>query len=319
MEGSPLASCFYTDQTLNQKSGKSLAQLGSTHAGCFDLFGMSTELAIRTNGVVRWASSETQGTACTSSRPALTIFTASCKICSNHNHPHKIPPMAEIPNLAGIATQELVEQIGSGSFKASYINWSRTINLLHKHAPGWLVNAVPSSDGSLLHPAPVGAYLLISFVHTDGTTTPAVPQAVMDNRNNAIVFDKITARDITDTHRRGSCLAAALHFGLAHELWAKLPLESGYSETEQATQPPKVAKTAPKAAAQVKGSQQVTQDSFREACIERGLSTHAIEQLESIIEGDYAKGLAGLKQKTDEQILEINNKYAPATEDSQQW
>ena len=42
----------------------------------------------------------------------------------------------------------------------------------------------------------------------------------MDNRNNAIPFDKITARDITDTHRRGLAMAAALQFGLASELWA---------------------------------------------------------------------------------------------------
>ena len=52
----------------------------------------------------------------------------------------------------------------------------------------------------------------------------------MDNRNAAIPVDKITARDITDTHRRGVCMAAAFTFGLAYELWAKLPLESGYHD-----------------------------------------------------------------------------------------
>ena len=134
------------------------------------------------------------------------------------------------PNLAGVATKDLVENIGTGKFKASYINWSRTMNLLRTHAPGWLPDYRPAEDGSLLHRAPVGAYLLIRFVNIDsGAFTPALPQAVMDHRNNAIPFDKITARDITDTQRRGMCMAAAMHFGLAYELWAKLPLESGYS------------------------------------------------------------------------------------------
>lgn len=135
------------------------------------------------------------------------------------------------PNLAGIATANLVEKIGAGNFSASYINWSRTLHLLREHAPGWLPEVVPAADGGLLHPAPVGAYLLIRFRNGD-TLTPAVPQAIMDHKNAAIPLDRITARDITDTHRRGICMAAAMTFGLAYELWAKLPLESGYSERD---------------------------------------------------------------------------------------
>jgi len=140
--------------------------------------------------------------------------------------------MADIPNLAGIATADLVEKIGGGSFKASYINWARTMNLLHSHAAGWMPRLVPSTDGDVVHKAPHGAYLMVSFVHADGTETPAVPQAIMDNKNAAIPYDNITARDVTDTHVRGACKAAAFIFGLAHELWAKMPLESGYQEDE---------------------------------------------------------------------------------------
>ena len=138
----------------------------------------------------------------------------------------------QLPNLAGVATNDLVETIGGGNFKASYINWSRTLNLLREHAPGWLPETVPNSEGGLLHAAPVGCYLLIRFRNGE-QTTPAVPQAVMDPRNAAIPHDKITARDLTDTHRRGICMAAAMTFGLAYELWAKLPLESGYDEDER--------------------------------------------------------------------------------------
>jgi len=137
------------------------------------------------------------------------------------------------PNLAGIATDDLVESIGTNNFKASYINWSRTMHLLRTHAPGWLPELVQTESGSIIHRAPVGAFLLIRFVNTEGKATPPVPQAIMDSRNAAVPFEKVTARDVTDTHRRGVCMAAALTFGLAYELWAKIPLESGYAEQEE--------------------------------------------------------------------------------------
>lgn len=146
--------------------------------------------------------------------------------------------MDTLPNLAGIATADLVEKIGGGNFQASYINWSRTLNLLRTHAPGWMPELVPNASGSILHDAPQGAYLLIRFRHLDGTVTPEVPQAVMDSRNAAIPFAKVTARDITDTHRRGVCMAAAFTFGLAYELWAKVALESGYGEQDESKPAP---------------------------------------------------------------------------------
>lgn len=223
------------------------------------------------------------------------------------------------PNLAGVATKDLVEAIGTGKFKASYINWSRTMNLLRQNAPGWLVDYVPAEDGSLLHRAPVGAYLLIRFAHVDGAVTPALPQAVMDHRNNAIPYDKITARDITDTQRRGMCMAAAMHFGLAYELWAKLPLESGYAApaTEEAPAAPKAAPTATKApsAAVAKASEAT----FREAALEKGVHTVAIDTLVGIVNdklgGDFEKGLGVLASKSAE---ELNAKYGPKTE-AEQW
>lgn len=143
----------------------------------------------------------------------------------------------EFPNLAGIATNDLVEKITGGNFAASYINWSRTMHLLRTHAPGWLPELMPAENGSILHESPKGGYLMIRFRHADGRTTPAVPQAVMDSRNAAILTGSITARDITDTHRRGVCMAAALTFGLAYELWAKMPLESGYGDHPEPVKP----------------------------------------------------------------------------------
>lgn len=137
--------------------------------------------------------------------------------------------MTTLPNLAGVATSEMVEHIGTGKYAAAYVNWSRTMALLREHAPGWQPELVHAPDGYILHQAPVGGYLMIRFRNGD-STTPPVPQAIMDNRNAAIPLEKITARDITDTHRRGVCMAAAFTFGLAYELWAKLPLESGYHD-----------------------------------------------------------------------------------------
>jgi len=107
------------------------------------------------------------------------------------------------PKLSGVVTPDLVQTIGSGKFSASYVNWSRTMQLLRDNAPEWLPFSVPAPDGGIVHRAPVGGYLLIGFRHADGRETPTVPQAVMDHKNTSIQFDQITARDITDTHRKG--------------------------------------------------------------------------------------------------------------------
>ncbi len=213
-----------------------------------------------------------------------------------------------LPNLAGVASKDLVETIGSGKFTASYINWSRTMNLLRQNAPGWMVDYVPNAEGSLLHKAPVGGYLLIGFKHIDGMTTPALPQAVMDHRNNAIPYDKITARDISDTQRRGMCLAAAMTFGLAYELWAKMPMESGYAQQEEPAAKAAPVKEAPAKAA----SSEASEATFRETCLECGLTTHACDGLLGVIKGDYAKGVETLKRKTKKQVADLNAKYAPA-------
>jgi hypothetical protein len=222
-----------------------------------------------------------------------------------------------LPNLAGVATKDLVEKIGTGKFSAAYINWSRTLHLLREHAPGWTASCITADDGSLLHKAPVGAYLLIQFVHVDGSETPAIPQAVMDHRNNAIPYEKITARDITDTQRRGTCMAAAFVFGLAYELWAKMPLESGYQSDEAPSEAPKAAPAA-KAAAPAK--EEATEASFREAALEKGFTTFAVDGLLGLIKGDYAKGVATVAKKTADEVEALNAKFAPAgDEDGSGW
>jgi hypothetical protein len=158
---------------------------------------------------------------------------------------------------------------------------------------------------------------MIRFKHIDGTVTPALPQAVMDNRNKAIPLDKITARDITDTQRRGMCMAAAMTFGLAYELWAKMPMENGYSEAAPEAAPaPKPAPTASKAVAEVAKASEAT---FREAALEKGVHTVAIDKLVEIVNtklgGDFDKGIEGVLAKSAE---DLNAKYAPS-DDGGEW
>jgi hypothetical protein len=216
-----------------------------------------------------------------------------------------------LPNLAGVVTKDLVDTIGSGNFKASYVNWSRTINLLREHAPGWLPEIIPADDGGLIHRDPVGGHLMIRFRHLDGTVTPEIPQAIMDHRNASIPFDKITSRDVSDTHRRGACLAAAMTFGLAYELWAKMPLESGYSQAVLSeTAPVATQETAPSSVAR-----QVTKEAFLEAAISKGLSTYSAEALLKIINGNYENGIKTLGMKDSAWVEEQNKKNAPAQEE----
>jgi hypothetical protein len=220
----------------------------------------------------------------------------------------------EIPDLSGVATKELVEQIGSGSFKASYINWSRTMNLLRKNAPGWMCEVVFAPEGGLVHKAPVGGYLLIRYRHTSGFTTPEVPQAIMDHRNNSIPFEKITSRDVTDTQRRGACLVAAMQFGLAHELWAKMPLESGYGGQEAAEAPTSASKppannVSPKPSMKKKATSEVD---FRKMASEKGLCAEAIDALVAKISGKFDIGIDTLKTKDTSWVEAENSKFQEA-------
>lgn len=208
----------------------------------------------------------------------------------------------EFPNLAGIATSDLVETIGAGNFKASYINWSRTMHLLRENAPGWMIETEISSDNGILHRSPNGAYLSLRFTHLDGTTTPYVPQAVMDYKNQSIPYEKITSRDITDTHRRGCCLLAALQFGLAYELWAKLPLENGYNTDNDN-------KESTKAELESAPEVKLTQDDFLSACLEKGLNTFASEALLKKINGNFKNGINTLNLK-DKAWVEEQNKQS---------
>jgi hypothetical protein len=157
----------------------------------------------------------------------------------------------KIPNLAGVITKADIDTKGTGSYAASYVNWAKVAHLLHEHAPGWDFHLRPALDGNLLHQAPDGtAFVVGEFIGPEDERLASFPFPCMDNRNNPIQFDKVSARILTDTHRRAMCACAAFSFGLAYELWAKDPVEDPHRDEQAPKAAAKPAsKPAPKAAA----------------------------------------------------------------------
>jgi hypothetical protein len=126
------------------------------------------------------------------------------------------------PNLAGVITKDDVYSKGSGSYAASYVAWARIANHLHTNANGWEFHLKQTQDGNHVWKAPDGTgYLIGYFTGPEDQATADFPFPIMDNRNNAIQFDKISARALTDAHRRALCACAAFTLSLGYELWAK--------------------------------------------------------------------------------------------------
>lgn len=155
------------------------------------------------------------------------------------NNPPQSLPSPQFPNLGRVITTDDVSQKGTGSYKADYVNWCRTMHLLHDHAPGWQFCLAYYVDNSHVWKAPNGtAYVIGYFTGPNGERTPDFPQAIMDNRNNAIAYEKVSARDLTDSHRRCLCTAAAAQFGLAWQLWAREEVENPHrGESAPAAKP----------------------------------------------------------------------------------
>ena len=152
------------------------------------------------------------------------------------------------PNLAGIITKDDVYSKGTGSYAASYVAWARIANHLHTHAPGWEFHLKPSPDREHIWKAPDGTgYLVGYFTGPDDQATADFPFPVMDNRNNAIQFDKISARALTDAHRRALCACAAFTLSLGYELWAKEEVAEAGAVPVAAPAAPAEAKAKPTA------------------------------------------------------------------------
>ena len=156
-----------------------------------------------------------------------------------------------LPYLAGVVTANDVRQKGSGSYAADFVSWAKIMQLINKNAPGWMPQLAIAPDGGNVFKAPNNSgYVQVSFIHSDEGETMEWPQAIMDNRNNPIPYDKISARDITDTHRRAICSAAAAFFSLGFELWAREEYAAAEHVAEPAGTVPQSAKVQPTAPVQ---------------------------------------------------------------------
>ncbi len=147
-----------------------------------------------------------------------------------------------LPNLAGVVKKDDVFKKGSGSYSAEYISWARIADYLHEHANGYQFHLQMTPDeAGYVWKAPDGTgYVIGYFSNPDSTDhTSDFPFPCMDNRNQPILFEKVSCRTLTDTHRRALCAAAAFTFGLGFELWAR-------AEVAEADSPePAPAKKAP--------------------------------------------------------------------------
>ena len=159
-----------------------------------------------------------------------------------------------LPYLAGVVTANDVRQKGSGSYSADFVSWAKIMQLINEKAPGWMPQLGMSPEGGHVFKAPNGTgYLQVCFVHSEEGETMEWPQAIMNNSNSPIAYEKITARDVTDTHRRAICSAAAAFFSLGYELWAREEYAAAADlgePPEPVSKPAKAAAPKPKPAAQ---------------------------------------------------------------------
>ena len=142
----------------------------------------------------------------------------------------------ERPNLESIIQpSDVYEKAGR-----KYCKWARIAFYLNKHAKGWnfQLKLPPESPTSpsffdAVWKAPDGSgYLMCYFTDPQGGETGLFPYAIMDNRNNPIKIDRISARDVSDSHRRALAACAAFTFSLGYELWAFNEVASA-NETER--------------------------------------------------------------------------------------
>ena len=213
------------------------------------------------------------------------------------------------PNLGAVINQADIDKKGTGSYAADYVNWCRTAQLLRENAPGWQFHLRPTAEGQHVWEAPNGTgYVVGYFQGPGGATTPDFPQAVMDNRNAAVLMEKIDARDLTDTHRRCLCTAAAAQFGLAWQLWAKEPVENPHRESDPepakpAANPSTARQSAPTRQAPaakptpVKNAAEdarITLATANKRCREAGLTDAGIAAMASELSKGTSGAIAGL-------------------------
>ncbi len=129
------------------------------------------------------------------------------------------------PNLGGVISLQDVKEKGTG-FKAKYMAWATVAHYFNEKCQGWTFHLRQTESGSHVWAAPDGTgYLLCFFKDPEGKEYSDFPFAVMDHRNNPISLERISARSVSDSARRGFCAACAFQFSLGYELWANEEIE----------------------------------------------------------------------------------------------
>ena len=134
----------------------------------------------------------------------------------------ELPPVKTytIPNLGGILTTGDLYKKG----KFDYSAWAKTAQRIRENAPNWYFALEPNKDGDFVWKQPDNSGLLMGYFQNVVTRIklPLFPYAITNNYNKTIEYEKISANDVQNSHRRCLCACGCYSFGDAFELWARV-------------------------------------------------------------------------------------------------
>ena len=137
----------------------------------------------------------------------------------------ELPPVETytIPNLGGILTTGDLYKKG----KFDYSAWAKTAQRIRENAPNWYFALQPNSEGDFVWKTPNNTGLLMGYFQNviTGIKLPLYPYAITEGANKPISYEKISANDIQNSHRRCLCACACYSFGDAFELWARVEVK----------------------------------------------------------------------------------------------
>ena len=184
------------------------------------------------------------------------------------------PNWDAFPNLENVVTPADIVSKGNGNFKAHYIPWMKVMALLAEHAPGWQFCLRMTCDPETQAETPLyksgdgtawiqGYFRAPKGSHFDDTPELVFP--VMNHKNDAIKFEEVSARDLSDADRRCRCAAAAAFFRLGWQLWTKDPIENPFREEVELAPEPKQSRAARPKKASPTNNQPTQADSVAKA------------------------------------------------------
>jgi hypothetical protein len=145
----------------------------------------------------------------------------------------ELPPVETytIPNLGGILTTGDLYKKG----KFDYSAWAKTAQRIRENAPNWYFALEPNKDGDFVWKQPDNTGLLMGYFQNvvTGIKLPLFPYAITNNINKPIDYEKISANDVQNSHRRCLCACGCYSFGDAFELWARVEVKELDQEQEE--------------------------------------------------------------------------------------